>query len=353
MATLTGNKFDPNKDIPNLSDKTYIVTGGSAGIGFGIVAHLLQHKPSKIYLLGNKEDHLAEAHDELKEWGDISSIETKQCNFADLKQTDQVAKEFSESLQTLDGLVCNAGLGVGPYSETPDGLDSHIQINHLAQFHLTLTLLPLLQRTPDSRLVWQSSDLHRGVSSSDVPFASLAELRADLGAMKLYACTKLAQILFIRALVRRAQKGELGFGASGIGKEGPWMNATHPGAVNTDQPEQAVEAYGKLGKVGVKAVRPFMKDAVEEGCRSALFAVASEEVARDGIQGQYIVPDRKVTEPSKLAQDEELGERLWKLTEQVLSEKLVSLPYMTSYVDPMAKEGIHGHVEGGPVRDEH
>lgn len=60
---ITGNKFDPNKDIPDLggkvsrrpkrppmhnarktaltaSKKVYVVTGGTAGFGFGITAHL-------------------------------------------------------------------------------------------------------------------------------------------------------------------------------------------------------------------------------------------------------------------------------------------------------------------------
>ena len=84
--------------------QTYIVTGGSAGIGFGIVAHLLQHSPLKIYLLGNKEDHLEEAHKELRNWGNVDIVETRQCNFQDLKQTDEVAKELRESLKTLDGV---------------------------------------------------------------------------------------------------------------------------------------------------------------------------------------------------------------------------------------------------------
>ncbi|KAL9083809.1 MAG: hypothetical protein Q9165_008368 [Trypethelium subeluteriae] len=381
MVTLTGNKFDPSKDIPNLTGKvcslkpsfahhrltlqTYIVTGGSAGIGFGIVAHLLQHRPSKIYLLGQKEEHLEEANNELKNWGDVGNVETRQCDFEDLKQTDQVAKELGNSLSTLDGLICNAGLGVGSYRQTTDGLDAHMQVNHISQFHLALILLPLLQRTPNSRLVVQSSEIHRVVSASDVHFNSSSELTTDLGPMKLYGRTKLAQILFIQALVRRAAAGEMGFGsnrelgfgkdgpAGNVGAEGPWMNAVHPGGVKTDQQEQAVEAYGTKGKIGVKAVRPLMKDPVDEGCRPALFALTSEDVVKEHIQGQYVVPDRKVTDPSKLAQDEELGERLWRLTEQVLSEKLRSLPYMPSYVDPMAKEGLHGHVEGRPVGDEH
>ena len=40
-----------------------------------------------------------------------------------------------------------------------------------------------------------------------------------------------------------------------------------------------------------------------------------------------IVPDRKITEPSKQARDEELGENLWRLSEKMIREKLGSLPY--------------------------
>ena len=65
------------------------------------------------------------------------------------------------------------------------------------------------------------------------------------------------------------------------------------------------------------------------------------------------MPDRQVAQPSKKAQDEQLSERLWKLTEQALGEKIVSFPYMTTYVDPMAHEGLHGHVEGRPLVNAH
>lgn len=66
------------------------------------------------------------------------------------------------------------------------------------------------------------------------------------------------------------------------------MNAVHPGGVSTDQQEQAIDAYGTKGKIGVKAVRPFLKDPVDEGCRSGLFAATSEDVVTEKIQGQYV-----------------------------------------------------------------
>lgn len=316
------NTFDPNKDIPDLTGKTYIVTGGSAGIGYGICAHILQHNPSKLYLLGKKEEHLSEAQENLAKYGDTSKLHPIQIDLEDLHQTDRVARDLAGTLTTLYGLVCNAGLGVGDYSETLDGLDSHMQVNVFAQHHLAMLLLPALQRTPGSRLVLMSSEFHR-LGTEGIEFRDLAEINSAIGPMKLYARTKLAQVLLVRAIARRKEKGLLGFeGAGGP----PFVNATHPGGVNTDQPEQAVDAYGKVGKLGVKAVRPFMKDPVDEGCRSALFAATSLDVEKDKIDGGYIVPDRKVTETSKQAKDEELQERCWRLTEGILRVKLGELP---------------------------
>ena len=56
----------------------------------------------------------------------------------------------------------------------------------------------------------------------------------------------------------------------------------------TDQPRQAEEAYGVLGKVGVALATPFMVDPVDQGCRPALFAAVGDDVATERIQGQYV-----------------------------------------------------------------
>jgi len=150
---------------------------------------------------------------------------------------------------------------------------------------LALTLLPNLQSTPHSRLVLQSSDLHRAPLSS-THFASADEINTDIGPNSLYSRSKLAQILFVRALVRRMTNNEPGFQSAK--QSGPWINAVHPGGVATDQQEQAIDAYGTKAKIGVAAIKPFMKDPVDEGCRPALFAATSEDIVKEGIQGQYV-----------------------------------------------------------------
>jgi WW domain-containing oxidoreductase len=301
------------------------VTGGSAGIGFGIVAHLLQHNPEKIYLLSNKEEHAEEAKQELaKKWGDAGKVEWRQCNLESLKQTDETARNLAKELTRLDGLVCNAGLGVGPYNESEDNLDTHMQVNVFAQAHIILTLLPVLRKTKDSRVVSQSSDLHRAAPAS-IKFESIDEINTDIGATFLYNRTKLAQILFSSELLKRIKAGQFGEITETEGL--PWINSTHPGGIRTDQQFQAEEAYGTIGKIGVRLARPLLGDPVDNGCRPALFAIASPDIATEQIQGAYIVPDRKPTDPSSQAKDENLSASLWKLTKEILESKIVNLNY--------------------------
>lgn len=164
----------------------------------------------------------------------------------------------------------------------------------------------------------ESSDLHR-FAPNDVHFADEAELNRDIGPLNLYSRSKLAQVLVVCALQRRQESGRLGFDGSDAKV---YINAVHPGAVETDQPKQGEEAYGMPGVLAHMLLKPFLKDPVKSGCRSALFAATSEEVVERGISGCYIVPDCKVTEPSDRAKDEALGERLWELSEKLLRERL-------------------------------
>ena len=82
------------------------MTGGSAGIGFGIVAHILQHNAAKMLLLSNKKQHADEAMEELQTFGDTTRVHWVQCDLSDLKQTDQVAKSLAKSEKRIDAVHC-------------------------------------------------------------------------------------------------------------------------------------------------------------------------------------------------------------------------------------------------------
>lgn len=68
-------------------------------MGFGIVAHLLQHNAAKIIILSQKEEHAEEAIEELKKYGDTSKVQWTQLDLKSLKQTESVAKQLQSEKQ--------------------------------------------------------------------------------------------------------------------------------------------------------------------------------------------------------------------------------------------------------------
>ena len=92
---LTGNKFG-REDIPDLSEKVYVVTGSTAGIGLGITAQLVQHGAIRIILLSQKEEHAENSKRELEKYGNTSTLEWRQIDLKDLSQTDRVTKQLAE-----------------------------------------------------------------------------------------------------------------------------------------------------------------------------------------------------------------------------------------------------------------
>lgn len=122
MTTLFSSSSWALSKIPDLSRKVFLVTGGSSGIGFGIITQLLKKNPAKILMLSEKEEHANLAQEELKKYGDASRVEWVKCNLQDLKEVDRTAKELKEKEKRLDCLVANAGIGVGVYNLSRDGI---------------------------------------------------------------------------------------------------------------------------------------------------------------------------------------------------------------------------------------
>ena len=70
----------------------------------------------------------------------------------------RLAEEFRSGYDRLDVLVNNAGLVQSERTETADGIETTLAVNHLAPFLLTNLLLDLLKRSAPSRVVTVSSE---------------------------------------------------------------------------------------------------------------------------------------------------------------------------------------------------
>ncbi len=182
-------------------------------------------------------------------------------------------------------------------------------INHMAHTILTSHLLPLLKKTASPhttvRVVNLASNAHQATPSS-CHFASLAELNTDLGPNGQYGRSKLAAILYSRYLARHLTASHPHI----------LVNATHPGFVDTKMSREDIHEPYPLGGYAMSVGMAPLKKDIMQGCVSTVFAATKTEKS-----GQYICPPAVPESGNALAQNEELGEQLMKLTREIVMEK--------------------------------
>lgn len=312
-ASKLGSHQFSLEETPDLSGKVAVVTGGSQGIGFGVTHTLLKHNLSKLYILSMSKDVVDGAKQAIaKEMGDDVADRTvwMQCDLADWKRVKEIAEEIKNSTDRLDILVNNAGRGIMTFQLTDYQVDRHMAVNHMAHVILTSHLLPLMKKTAETgqivRIVNQSSNVHES-APKDTRFESLDELNRDLGPNPQYGRAKLASILYARYFNRHVTQQ---------GHANVLMNATHPGIVSTHMSKVDIHEPYPLGGYGMSVgLEPFKKDQFQ-GAVSMVFAATTTTGS-----GQYICPPAIPEPGSALSQDDELADRLMKLTREVVMEK--------------------------------
>ncbi|PCH41636.1 NAD(P)-binding protein [Wolfiporia cocos MD-104 SS10] len=329
VATLLSRRFRP-ENIPDLSGRVAIVTGGSAGIGY-YDALALARANARVLIVSANEEHGKQAEADLntalKEASSTGTVTWHGVDFGTLKAVDSLAKQIAEQEDRLDILICNAGIGQAPHGLTGDGLGRHFEVNNLAHYVFVNRLLPLMKKTTQIappttvRIVMQSSEMHR-LAPSTTKFLSKEEINQDGDGAQLYGRTKLGLIYFARELVKR-KLGDLPPATPII------VTSVHPGTVDTDVQKQWHESYGPVGKVIEVLSRAAGKSA-EEGAEASLWAATSTDIFEGNwkdFQGNYYSePYGKPGTESKLAQDAQNAANFWELcaslTREMLGEEL-------------------------------
>jgi len=318
---IPGNDMAASKNqfaldqVPDLSGKVALVTGGSEGIGYGSTHTLLSHNISKLFILSKGEDIAADAINAIREeMGEAAAkkVEWIGCDLSDWEQTAKVASDIAAKTDRLDILINNAARGIMTYQLNKHGVDLHMATNHMGHVVLTSHLLPLLKSTAKKgdkvRIVNLGSNLHEN-APKETEFKDVDELNTDYGPQPQYGRSKLATILYSKYLARH------------LTPEHPniLINAVHPGIVETRQSTEHIhEAYPLGGYAMSVGLAPFKKTQFE-GCVSSMYAATMTEKS-----GQYICPPATIEAGSDKANDVELSERLMDLTWRLVEEKTKS-----------------------------
>lgn len=282
-----------------MTGKTVLITGGNAGIGKQAAIELARQGAKVVFTSRNlRKGDVARA--EIREAANTKQIDFMQLDLASFDSIESFAKEFLARYPRLDVLILNAGLVLDHRTETDDGFETTFGVNHLGHFYLTSLLRERLEACAPARVVVVSSEYHRAAPEG-LDFDDLMHRRSFRG-FKVYARSKLANILFARGLARRLE----GTGVT--------VNALHPGMVRTRFARDG--DLGRLKGLGWILLTPFMISP-EKGARTTVYLAGSAEV--EGKSGEYYVRC-KPAKPSRAARDDEAAERLWTVSEALVGE---------------------------------
>jgi NAD(P)-dependent dehydrogenase (short-subunit alcohol dehydrogenase family) len=278
-----------------IGQKVALVTGANSGTGKATALDFAK-RGMHVVMLCRSEVRGQKALEEIRKISG-GDVELMLCDLADFSSIQSFCDTFKSKFERLDILVNNAGVITLDRRETKNGLELQFGVNHMGHFLLTTSLLPLIKQTNGARIVVVASGAHKVGS---IHFDDLGMVKG-YNVVAAYGRSKLCNVLFTKELAKRLK-------GSGV-----TVNCLHPGAVGSNM---GVDRDTGFGRTVMKLLRPFFLTP-EEGAATAIYVATSPDCV--DISGEYFVKC-KVAKTAKQANDRQLAEKLWKVSEGILNQ---------------------------------
>ena len=295
------------RDIPDLSGKTAVVTGATGGLGYETARMLAQHG-ARVILAGRNADKGTSALARICAMAPKADIAFELVDLGNLASIDAFGTRLRAQGTPIDILVNNAGVMTPPTRKTTsDGFELQFGTNHLGHFALTGALLPLLVAAKAPRVVTVSSmAAHMGA----IDFNDLQATKAYRG-MRTYGATKLANLLFARELQRRSDANGWNILSA----------AAHPGFARTDLIANGPGEMTGIAGIGSALIQSFASHDATGGAMPTIVAATAPQVQKLDYYGpSHMLEMNGPPKPARLprrAKDDEVARRLWTVSEQL------------------------------------
>ncbi|MEX0660746.1 MAG: SDR family oxidoreductase [Balneolaceae bacterium] len=279
-----------------MTEKIAVVTGANSGIGKITSKALLEEGYRIVMICRNPEKAEAAKKEITKETGN-DRVDILICDLSDMNQIRQTVTKIKSNYEQLDRLVNNAGfLPDRNRQENQDGIELTLAVNHLAYFLMTFELLPLLEKTPSSRIINVASEAHR---YGEFDPANI-QLKKGYTASKAYGNSKLFNMMFTFQLNKELKDKDI------------TTYSLHPGVVNTNFAAESNSLFAKFFNLG----RFFMMSP-EKGAQTSIYLCAEPGIGKHS--GKYFSKS-KLTKPNKrAATDDQKCKKLWEISEELLN----------------------------------
>ncbi|PVI00641.1 NAD(P)-binding protein [Periconia macrospinosa] len=297
------------KDLPPLSGKTYLVTGGAAGVGKEL-CRMLYSAGARVFVVGRSLANIQHAIKDIVE-GHGQPADDKSAptvgrmtpvvlDLADLPSIKPAIDGIKRDAIKIDTAFLNAGVMSPPSgSKTKQGYELQWGTNVVGHFLLQRLLLPLLltsaQENGEARVVWASSDSIKWSPKPDGIFwDNINDMKKS--PMALYAQSKAAVIILATETSRR------------YGEDGIVTASLNPGHLKT-------ELQRHVNSHLLSLINATLLYEARYGALTELFAGFSHSLSKES-NGKYFIPwgrEGKIVKHVRKGLDNGSGNRLWEL----------------------------------------
>lgn len=291
------------KDMPDQHDRVVVITGANSGVGYES-ALAFAKKGARVVMAVRSTEKGERARQDILKIVPTATLDIVPLNLGSLKSVHDFADALTSCYDRLDILMNNAGIMVPPYGKTADGFETQFGTNHLGHFALTGLLLPILLKTPDSRIV--------NVSSSAYALGRMDfdNLQAEKGYRPpaAYSQSKLANVLFTLELQRKLEAA----GAATISV------VSQPGYARTNL-QNNPHPFSLMDYTVYPLLRRFMSQPAELGAESQLYAATAPDVRGGDFYEPRLLLTGRVVKRDIMAhgKNEADAARLWQVSEQL------------------------------------
>ncbi|KAH7006855.1 retinol dehydrogenase [Ilyonectria destructans] len=302
---MGGIQFDPDRDIPDLSGKVILVTGGNNGLGKESILQLAKHDPANIFMGARSETRAREAIGDIKKIVPNAKIQFLPLDLSSFDSVRDAANQVLASSERLDILMNNAGIMATPADVTKEGYEIQFGTNHMGHALLTKLLLPLLERTAarsdgDVRIInLSSSSADNQAPKEGLVLSDVKSPMLSMGTWARYGQSKIANVYFTQQLAKRYPKIR--------------SVAIHPGIVNTNLTSGPKQSFKIMIPILFVVSRLFFTR-VKDGVLNQLWAATAK--SKDVKQGGFYYPVGVEFKGKPILANEKLSDALWDFTEK-------------------------------------
>uniref|UniRef100_UPI003AAE03AA dehydrogenase/reductase SDR family member 12 isoform X1 n=1 Tax=Centroberyx gerrardi TaxID=166262 RepID=UPI003AAE03AA len=171
--------------------RSFMVTGANSGIGKA-TAMAIAKKGGTVHMVCRNKDKAEEARADIVRESGNTEVYIHILDMSETRKVWEFAEAFKRQHPSLNVLINNAGCMVNKREANAEGLEKNFATNTLGMYILTQTLIPLIQRSRDPRVITVSSG---GMLVQKLCVDNLQSKRGYFDGTMVYAQNKRQQVV--------------------------------------------------------------------------------------------------------------------------------------------------------------